>query len=58
LELTVLTTWTIQNLERFVQWVLSGIAEAGLTLSIFGVSMISNDWAATLTVRKPDIEKG
>jgi hypothetical protein len=54
----VLAAWTIQNLERFVQWVLSGIAEAGLILSIFGVSMISNDWAATLTVRKLDIEKG
>jgi hypothetical protein len=34
--------------------VLSGIAEAGLILSIFRVSIISNDWAATLTVRRLD----
>jgi hypothetical protein len=29
---------------KFLQWVLSGIAEAGLILSIFRVSILSNDW--------------
>jgi hypothetical protein len=47
----VLAAWTIPDSdpERFVQWLLRGRAEAGLISNIFQVSMIPNDWAATLT---------
>jgi hypothetical protein len=46
----VFAAWTIpEHPESFVQRLLRGIVAAGLISNIFQVSMMPNDWAATLT---------